>query len=143
MEHILATLPDTDPLREDFQTQPDQLRTDLRDPGQPNARLDSVVVKQKTDTKVTNYAELVDVRGLRDPTLDPVLHRHLGTHYVNAAANLNQPGLEDIIETYAGPCPNCSPGAWLRSKPGCTWCWPSCATAADTGASCWPVCCSC
>ena len=45
-----------------------------------------------------DHAELVDARGLRDPALDPVLHRHLGTHYINAAANLDQPGLEGIIE---------------------------------------------
>ena len=46
LEHILATLPDTEPLREDFQTQLERPRKDLRDPGQPGARLDSAVAKQ-------------------------------------------------------------------------------------------------
>ena len=41
LEHILATLPESDPLREDFQSQLDQLRNDLRDPRQAGARLDS------------------------------------------------------------------------------------------------------
>ena len=30
--HILTTLPESDPLREDFQSQPDHLRNDLKDP---------------------------------------------------------------------------------------------------------------
>ena len=47
LENLLATLDDTDPLREDLQPQLDQLRRDLRDPRQPGARLDSAVAKQK------------------------------------------------------------------------------------------------
>ena len=47
-------------------------------------------------------AELVDCRVLRDPQLDPVLHRHLGTHFVNAAAKC---GAERIRGSHRGPVP--------------------------------------
>ena len=43
-------------------------------------------------------AQLVDCRGLRDPHVDRSLHRHLGTHFVNAAANVGQKGFAAIIE---------------------------------------------
>ena len=43
-------------------------------------------------------AELIDCRGLRDPHVDNSLHRHLGTHYVNAAANVNQRGFANVLE---------------------------------------------
>ena len=55
---LLATLDDTDPLREDLQPQLDQLRKDLRDPRQPGARLDSAVAKQKkAEAKVARCEE--------------------------------------------------------------------------------------
>ena len=47
LAHILTTLPESDPLREDFQQQLDQLRNDLRVPCQPGARLDSAIAKQR------------------------------------------------------------------------------------------------
>ena len=43
-------------------------------------------------------AELIDCRGLRDPHVDNSLHRHLGTHFVNAAANVNQRGFAQVLE---------------------------------------------
>ena len=52
-------------------------------------------------TRALRDCELVDCRGLRDPQLDPALHRHLGTHHVNAAANLGQKGfavIEDLCQ---------------------------------------------
>ena len=58
LEHLLATLDETDPLREDLQPQLDQLRKDLRDPRQPGARLDSAVAKQKkAEAKVARCEE--------------------------------------------------------------------------------------
>ena len=58
LENLLATLDDADPLREDLQPQLDQLRTDLRDPRQPGARLDSAVAKQKkAEAKVARCEE--------------------------------------------------------------------------------------
>ena len=58
LENLLATLDDTDPLREDLQPQLDQLRKDLRDPRQPGARLDSAVAKQKkAEAKVARCKE--------------------------------------------------------------------------------------
>ena len=47
LAHIFTTLPELDHLQEDFQSQLDQLRNDLRDPRQPGARLDSAIAKQR------------------------------------------------------------------------------------------------
>ena len=58
LAHILETLPESDPLREEFQNQLDQLRNDLRDPRQPGARLDSAIAKQrKAEAKVQKCKE--------------------------------------------------------------------------------------
>ena len=43
-------------------------------------------------------AQIVDCRSLRDPAVDPMLHRHMGTHYVNMAANLNVPKIQGIVD---------------------------------------------
>ena len=58
LAHILTTLPESDPLREDFPSKLDQLRNDLRDPRQPGARLDSAIAKQrKAEAKVQKCKE--------------------------------------------------------------------------------------
>ena len=58
LAHILETLPESDPLREEFQNQLEQLRNDLRDPRQPGARLDSAIAKQrKAEAKVQKCKE--------------------------------------------------------------------------------------
>ena len=58
LAQILETLPESDPLREEFQNQLDQLRNDLRDPRQPGARLDSAIAKQrKAEAKVQKCKE--------------------------------------------------------------------------------------
>ena len=43
-------------------------------------------------------AQMVDCRSLRDPAVDPLLHRHMGTHYVNMAANLNVAKIQGIVD---------------------------------------------
>ena len=43
-------------------------------------------------------AQMVDCRSLRDPAVDPMLHRHMGTHYVNMAANLNVAKIQGIVD---------------------------------------------
>ena len=72
-------------------------------PGSNNSRYyDEPQYSQRCETVRTiaqgDRAELVDCRGLRDPHVDNSLHRHLGTHYVNAAANVNQRGFADVLE---------------------------------------------
>ena len=58
LAHILETFPESDPLREEFQNQLDQLHNDLRDPRQPGARLDSAIAKQrKAEAKVQKCKE--------------------------------------------------------------------------------------
>ena len=58
LEKFLSTMPDDDPLREDFQTQLDQLRAALKDPRHPGARLDSATAKlKKAEAKVTKMEE--------------------------------------------------------------------------------------
>ena len=60
LANILETLPESDPLREEFQHQLDRLRNDLRDPRQPGARLDSAIAKQrKAEAKVQKCKEAV------------------------------------------------------------------------------------
>ena len=61
LAHILATLPESDPLREDLQSQLDQLRNDLRDPHQPGAGLDSAIANQrKAEAKVQKRKETLN-----------------------------------------------------------------------------------
>ena len=72
-------------------------------PGSNNSRYyDEPQYSQRCETVRAiaqgDRAELVDCRGLRDPHVDNSLHRHLGTHYVNAAANVNQRGFADVLE---------------------------------------------
>ena len=72
-------------------------------PGSNNSRYyDEPQYSERCDTVRAiaqgDRAELVDCRGLRDPHVDNSLHRHLGTHYVNAAASVNQRGFADVLE---------------------------------------------
>ena len=47
LEKLLATLAADDPLREDLETQLEQLRAALKDPRNPGARLDSAMAKTR------------------------------------------------------------------------------------------------
>ena len=72
-------------------------------PGSSNSRYyDEPQYSERCQTVRTiaqgDRAELIDCRGLRDPHVDNSLHRHLGTHYVNAAANVNQRGFANVLE---------------------------------------------
>ena len=58
LEKLLATMTKDDPLREDLESQLEQLRAALKDPRNPGARLDSAMAKmRRAEAKVQKYEE--------------------------------------------------------------------------------------